>query len=168
MKAIQTNYRGVRYRSRTEARWAVFFDKLGIEAIHEGEGYDLNGQWYLCDFWLPASKTWFEVKGIDPNDLEIEKARRLSEASGRLVLIAVGHPSIDDDVMNLIAVRAGHRDSLCQFVDYGRNDVFVAIGGDTIITTIKGSESNLGGAPYPEEVLKAARAAQAERFGVHE
>jgi len=27
--AIQTTYRGIRFRSRTEARWAAFFDELG-------------------------------------------------------------------------------------------------------------------------------------------
>ena len=30
-KAIETKYKGFRFRSRLEARWAVFFDALGIE-----------------------------------------------------------------------------------------------------------------------------------------
>ena len=28
--AIQTEYGGYKFRSRTEARWAVYFDALGI------------------------------------------------------------------------------------------------------------------------------------------
>jgi hypothetical protein len=38
MKAIETLYRGYRFRSRTEARWAVFFDKLGLRWDYEEEG----------------------------------------------------------------------------------------------------------------------------------
>ena len=30
IKAIETRYNGYRFRSRTEARWAVFFDAFGI------------------------------------------------------------------------------------------------------------------------------------------
>lgn len=40
--AIPTVYRGVRYRSRLEARWAAFFDQLGWN--HTYEPYDL-GLW---------------------------------------------------------------------------------------------------------------------------
>ena len=30
IKAIETYYKGYRFRSRLEARWAVFFDAAGI------------------------------------------------------------------------------------------------------------------------------------------
>lgn len=63
IKAIQTEYKGYRFRSRLEARWAVFFDALGIDWEYEPEGYDLGDLgWYLPDFYLPDSKTWVEVK----------------------------------------------------------------------------------------------------------
>ena len=42
MKAIETVYRGFQFRSRLEARWAVFFDALGIKWGYETEGYDLG------------------------------------------------------------------------------------------------------------------------------
>jgi len=51
MKAIETEYRGYRMRSRVEARWAVFFDTLDIKWEYESEGYDLDGTYYLPDFW---------------------------------------------------------------------------------------------------------------------
>jgi hypothetical protein len=62
IKAIETHYRGYRFRSRLEARWAVFFDILGIDWEYEKEGLDLDGVWYLPDFWLPHMETWIEIK----------------------------------------------------------------------------------------------------------
>lgn len=54
IKAIQTRYKGYRFRSRLEARWAVFFDALGITWEYEKEGFDFDGiDYYLPDFWLP-------------------------------------------------------------------------------------------------------------------
>lgn len=63
MKIIETTYNNYRFRSRLEARWAIFFDCLGIEYEYEKEGYDIRGTWYLPDFWLPKQECWFEVKG---------------------------------------------------------------------------------------------------------
>lgn len=42
IKAIETEYKGYRFRSRLEARWAVFFDALGVEWVYEPEGFDLT------------------------------------------------------------------------------------------------------------------------------
>jgi len=36
--AIETRYRGYRFRCRLEARWAVFFDAAGVEWSYEDEG----------------------------------------------------------------------------------------------------------------------------------
>lgn len=69
--AIQTEYKGYLFRSRLEARWAVFFDALGIEWKYETEGYEIDGKRYLPDFWLPAADAWVEVKG-DPKGLRNE------------------------------------------------------------------------------------------------
>lgn len=78
MKAIETRYKGYRFRSRLEARWAVFFDALGIEWVYEPEGYekkDCNGNTirYLPDFYLPKAKRWVEVKG----NMTANEARKL-------------------------------------------------------------------------------------------
>jgi hypothetical protein len=40
--AIETRYGGCRFRSRLEARWAVFFDDLGIPWEYESQGWDLD------------------------------------------------------------------------------------------------------------------------------
>lgn len=51
MKAIETRYKGYRFRSRLEARWAVFFDEMQLDWEHEPEGFDFGyGIFYLPDF----------------------------------------------------------------------------------------------------------------------
>lgn len=65
IKAIETVYRGYRFRSRLEARWAVFFDKLSIAWEYEKEGYELKNRWYLPDFWLPEFRLFAEIKPFD-------------------------------------------------------------------------------------------------------
>lgn len=66
IKAIETKYKGYRFRSRLEARWAIVFDELEIEWQYEPEGFKLSsGEWYLPDFrvkWGPF-KAWVEIKG---------------------------------------------------------------------------------------------------------
>ena len=73
--AIETVYNGYRFRSRLEARWAVFFDALGIKYEYEKEGFSLASGPYLPDFWLPAYECWVEIKGNIPT----ERERRLAE-----------------------------------------------------------------------------------------
>lgn len=49
---IPTLYRGMRFRSRLEAKWAVFFDRLGWRWTYEP--FDLRG--YIPDFVLHMHK----------------------------------------------------------------------------------------------------------------
>ena len=65
MKAIETEYNGYKFRSRLEARWAVFFDDVGIKYEYEPEGFKThNNEWYLPDFYLPDIKIgWEQEKG---------------------------------------------------------------------------------------------------------
>lgn len=78
IRAIETHYKGCRFRSRLEARWAVFFDALGIEWIYEPEGYVVDGKPYLPDFWLPRLELWVEIKG----NLSHRDMQRLHKAVG--------------------------------------------------------------------------------------
>lgn len=60
---IPTKYKGYTFRSRLEARWAVYFDLIGITWDYEPEGYVLrNGIWYLPDFYLHQLDTFVEIK----------------------------------------------------------------------------------------------------------
>ena len=58
IKPIETVYNGYRFRSRLEARWAVFFDAAGIEYQYEPEGFELpSGNYYLPDFRIKCYGT---------------------------------------------------------------------------------------------------------------
>lgn len=70
IKAIETQYKGYRFRSRLEARYAVMFDALGLKWEYEKEGYQLSTGWYLPDFWLPDLNLFIEIKPNDGNAWE--------------------------------------------------------------------------------------------------
>jgi len=100
MKAIETVYKGYRFRSRLEARWAVFFDELDVEWEYEKEGYNLDESGlYLPDFWLPCanfifewSGYWLEIKGAYPLQGEIDTASNLAKFTKHTTFIAYGLP----------------------------------------------------------------------------
>lgn len=92
MKAIETRYKGYRFRSRLEARWAVFFDALGLRWEYEPEGFDLGfGDLYLPDF--KVNGMWFEVKPEGASEVDMRKARTLCAQGGGAVCIAEGAPA---------------------------------------------------------------------------
>jgi hypothetical protein len=62
IRPIETVYRGYRFRSRLEARWAVFFDQCGQSFEYEYEGYHLPSGSYLPDFYFPQFAAFLEVK----------------------------------------------------------------------------------------------------------
>jgi hypothetical protein len=94
IKAIETRYKGYRFRSRLEARWAVFLDALGIRWEYEPEGFDLgDAGWYLPDFYLPTfcGGMYCEVKPIGG---DYTKARSFVEQSGQMLWLCEGTPSM--------------------------------------------------------------------------
>ena len=101
IKAIPTKYRGISYRSRLEARWAVFFDEIGIKYHYELEGFDLGYVWYLPDFFLPERNAWVEIKPQKPSKEEWLKAASLllaliKSGSEAKVAILYGRPWLDE------------------------------------------------------------------------
>jgi len=105
IKAIETTYKGYRFRSRLEARWGVFFDGLGVKWQYEPEGFELpDGTWYLPDFYINAQGLyapgahgygpWLEVKGTEPSAAEVEKLRQLCESHCSYGLLVYG--SVDE------------------------------------------------------------------------
>lgn len=106
IRAIETAYNGYRFRSRLEARWAVFFETLGVQWEYEPEGFALpSGRWYLPDFYV-HNLGWFEIKPlpddcngepwIEPGSLEEEFfARDRGEEGG--VLFGTPGPSGMED-----------------------------------------------------------------------
>ena len=76
--AIETQFKGYRFRSRLEARYAVMFDALGFEWQYEPEGFDLGELGcYLPDFFLPKHNVWKEIKGGKATGIELDKCSAL-------------------------------------------------------------------------------------------
>ena len=75
IKPIRTTYNGTTYRSRTEARWAVFFDMERIPFRYENEGYQAGMGWYVPDFEMVEADELvvFEVKPFAPTPDEMKK-----------------------------------------------------------------------------------------------
>lgn len=64
--AMQSQYRGYRFRSRLEARWAIFFDALGVQWQYEPETFDLTDRYasLLSEYsWMAHSSP-----RLNPND----------------------------------------------------------------------------------------------------
>ena len=109
IKPIETNYRGYKFRSRLEARWAVFFDHMEIEFYYEPEGYQLPSGWYLPDFLLKnvvliyptddiddieygIGDLWVEIKPCGLTDHEHALLIELSKSTGIESICLVGPP----------------------------------------------------------------------------
>jgi hypothetical protein len=120
-KPIETVYKGYRFRSRLEARWAVYFDKVGALWDYEKEGFNLGGIYYLPDFYVyHPTRFWVEIKsgGRSPNEArsgiaikrtdstifsvateeELEKCRRLAKATNTMAVMLIGNPYWNDFV----------------------------------------------------------------------
>lgn len=73
--SIPTLYNGIEFRSRLEARWAIFFQMLGLRWDYEPEGFFLGKEkeydpalMYLPDFLVltpQGEEMWFEIKPVN-------------------------------------------------------------------------------------------------------
>jgi hypothetical protein len=107
LKAIDTRYKGYLFRSRLEARWAVFLDALGVAWRYEPQGFLLdNGEPYLPDFWVklagawagpfpagdpPERGFWVEVKPVLLTEDERRKCELLAVGTGHCVYAVAGN-----------------------------------------------------------------------------
>lgn len=90
IKAIETTYNGIKYRSRLEALWAAKLDELGIEHVYEPQGYKMGSIQYLPDFYLPDLDMFAEVKGV-PDDKAARKILALMEETEKDVVLLLGN-----------------------------------------------------------------------------
>jgi hypothetical protein len=115
LRPIPTKYQGVEFRSKLEAKWACFFDEMGLRWEYEPEGYELpDGTRYLPDFLIrcgdgDADWVYGEVK---PTRAGFEKADALYRASGRIVMCLYGapgdHPVPSFNLVDWMCVRLGY------------------------------------------------------------
>lgn len=142
--AIETVHAHCRFRSRTEARYAVFLDALDEPWRYEAQGWRFSGECYLPDFWLPRLQSYLEVKGLW--DTTVRKAQHFAseEIEEHPVYLAVGGiPS--------------HR----QLSSVGWWDPTTELG---VISLTPGFEWSTWFPPETETVLLASESARSERF----
>lgn len=107
-KSIDTHYNGYKFRSRLEARWAVFFDELHIPYAFEPQGFDLNGTRYLPDFHLTnglilhkfrptqLDQIWVEIKSTpEITENERQKIAEFVKQTDHHILLIAGQPDIN-------------------------------------------------------------------------
>ena len=145
IKAIETEYRGFRFRSRLEARWAVFFDAAGIAWEYEPEGYDCDGVLYLPDFRIIVNDEFWlyvEVKG-KMQDTDLEKINNFVRSGGGPVLTVGNIPITIEEIDTA----------------YKNDRVFELIEEDVLF---RGPEFFFAWSPETKEALKIARGARFE------
>ncbi|GAA1283524.1 hypothetical protein [Streptomyces javensis] len=115
LQPADTRYASYRFRSRLEARWAVFFDALGIRWEYEPQSFELlplteavqqrlrEEQFrdpqpedaiplgdFLPSFWLPAQAAWFQVAATQPTEAGWARFFRFCDLSDQRAFVAVG------------------------------------------------------------------------------
>jgi len=136
--AAPTEFNGTTFRSRTEARWAVFFSVLKVPYQYEAFSFhfpQLHGPndprvtRYTPDFYLPNAHLWIEIKGREPTPKEIALAKRLAKQTQEPVFIYIGFPQTKGrQPAGVIEVDAeGVRDS------FDWNEVFEIGGGVALL-----------------------------------
>lgn len=116
IKAIETTYNGIRFRSRLEARWAVFLTHMGVEYEYEPEGFTDGTDCYLPDFWLYKQEIYLEVKPVFPSEEEIRKAWLAVNSSGKDLFFLWGPPALCRDSHPWIK---GDKDLTCKSGAFG-------------------------------------------------
>jgi hypothetical protein len=128
---IETRYKGYRFRSRLEARWAVFFEAARIAWEYEKDGYKIKGWAYLPDFYLPEHEAFFEVKGA--LDYDESLLQGLADLTGKQVILAVGNipPSdhSDEDWSGFRTFFPGGDTEDDSALVWGDNDTFLTCDG---------------------------------------
>lgn len=98
---IETIYKGRRFRSRLEARWAIFFDAIDIGWEYETEGFQIANTKYLTDFKLLSFgstkvELFVEIKPRKPSLDEIKKCYEVSIGTNTDILLICGTPGLPE------------------------------------------------------------------------
>jgi len=93
IQTIPTKYNNHYFRSRLEARWAVYFDSIGLIWRYEHEGFKFDdGTMYLPDFWFPQVEMWGEVKPKDLTKKETDKINNLVLSTKKPCILLIDIP----------------------------------------------------------------------------
>jgi hypothetical protein len=165
---VPTTYRGVTYRSRTEARWAVFFDQLGVGAEYEPESYSIDGSWYLPDFFILEWNLFVEVKGEMPTPYERERCQKLSVLTSRVVYCAAGAPALYRGILFRDGIELGGNAAFAECKGCGTVAIVRREVGDIYPLRLPRGERRCVGdfTTGGDGMTLAVSAAADERFGV--
>lgn len=112
LKAIQTRLYGHLFRSRLEARWAVFLTEAGFLWEYEPEGFELDAGRYLPDFRVTRNGVtiWLEIKPMIEDYAADPRHAELARRDGRLVFVAQGLHRPGDRCEQAHSARVFHPD----------------------------------------------------------
>jgi hypothetical protein len=163
---IETLYNGYRFRSRLEARWAVFLDYARVIYQYELEGFRLPSGSYLPDFYCPDCSS-----GRDPIPMhafiEVKPLSSCPEGCRNWRPWRPGRPAWEPDPWPREVILG--RELVTGMPDTG----FVAVYGDPLdvlygdggaICVDHRGRIDLGIGDYIPPLREAAGAARAARF----
>jgi hypothetical protein len=161
IKVIETAYKGYKFRSRLEARWAVFLDSMDFKWVYEPEGYVLNGTPYLPDFYLPELEIWAEVKPEKFSDAELKLAIDLASETNKSVILLTDIPNFRSyEVVTPTGDKSTYIDDLYLMHYKGhRNRLFWSTGTSNCEDEVH-KTSLMGDSDY----FRAVEAARSARF----
>ena len=143
IKAIETVYNGYRFRSRLEARWAVYFDALNIQYQYEMQGFELGplGR-YLPDFYLTKYRIYVEVKPEMPSGIELAKI--LAFGKEHSIVIADAQPDLrwyhsnycfemySDDGLQINQGYYPYCEQCCSFYEHKSGRIWLRLGSENL------------------------------------
>lgn len=96
IKAIPVTYKGIQFRSKLEAKVALFLDECDIPYQYELDSFTDGERGYMPDFYLPRSDAYIEVKGKRPGyEDEILKAISFVGDEIKILIIMSEIPDVD-------------------------------------------------------------------------
>lgn len=111
MRSIKTEYAGHLFRSRLEARWAVFLDACRANWEYEPEGYVLNNRLHYLPDFLVHDVRFYRADGMSVSNVTIEvkgtmdrasEAKVKAYADKRPILVLGGLPHGPNYAANLV------------------------------------------------------------------
>lgn len=104
IQALETRWKGFRFRSRLEARWSVFFHTLKLDWYYEPQGFRLSQKmFYLPDYYVVEPAWWFEIKPYEPQGFDRTKLLTFGLNTPKIngkqpeFAILIGDPYVDND-----------------------------------------------------------------------